>query len=783
MQTRRSRRPAEVPDWPPVGEQDSAATKLRDERLPVTSQASGSVLHSYVYKFGTVISRIVFGLRFRLLLLVILATAPFLVLVVHSASTERQRAVAVWQDRSRRLAELAQKEEATVIGAAKQLLLALSESAALQSTNREVCKKALEEVQASHPSFANLALVATNGELIASVFPAGGQHNHSNRSYFRRVLQTRAFAIGAYVPRSASRRPAVSLGCPVFDTADHLQAVVYATLPLDWYSSAASELPAEVPVGATWMVLDRAGAVLMRHPKAPPSGAQFVPDSSFVDGVFNHPVGVIQARDAKGVQICYASTLMDSALALGKLGSVLGIPEPVLFAPASHALRRNLLWLGLAAVLAFVLGRLGSDMLVIRPVKALVRASALLATGDLSARTGLRHGKDELGELTRAFDRMAQALEQREHERQLAEETLQTRDSLIRELPLLPAAVCVCDHDGTVELYNQTAVELWGCDPRHDAPSRRFCGAHRLFHADGQPMPHDKSPAAEALLAGVSVRNREIMIGRPDGTRVPVLANVVPLRDGEGSIIGVVSCYQDITDRKQSEAKLRETNDRLQLLSRRLVESQEVERRHIARELHDEVGQTLTVAEMNLQSVVQSARGNSLSARLKESLHAVERVLEQVRDLSLNLRPSMLDDLGLEAALKWYSNRQAALANLHVEVEADPLDERLDPIIETACFRIAQEALTNIVRHAKAHSVSVELRREDGLLHLYVRDDGVGFDVAAVRQQAVLGDSLGVLSMEERATLCDGGLEHISAPGKGTVVHAWFPLRWRTKEN
>ena len=110
----------------------------------------------------------------------------------------------------------------------------------------------------------------------------------------------------------------------------------------------------------------------------------------------------------------------------------------------------------------------------------------------------------------------------------------------------------------------------------------------------------------------------------------------------------------------------------------------------------------------------------------------------------------------------------------------DPMEARLDPIIETACFRVAQEALTNVVRHARARRVAVELRQKDGQLHLFVRDNGVGFDVAAVREQAVLGASLGLLSMEERATLTDGGLKCKSAPGQGTEIHAWFPLKWRT---
>jgi signal transduction histidine kinase len=138
----------------------------------------------------------------------------------------------------------------------------------------------------------------------------------------------------------------------------------------------------------------------------------------------------------------------------------------------------------------------------------------------------------------------------------------------------------------------------------------------------------------------------------------------------------------------------------------------------------------------------------------------------------------MLDDLGLEPALRWYADRQAALTGLHVEVRADPLNQRLDPMIETECFRVAQEALTNVAKHAKARTVIVELTTNDEQLHLSVRDNGVGFDVASVRRQAVLGASLGLLSMEERATLAGGGVQYHATPGHGTEVHAWFPVKW-----
>jgi signal transduction histidine kinase len=234
---------------------------------------------------------------------------------------------------------------------------------------------------------------------------------------------------------------------------------------------------------------------------------------------------------------------------------------------------------------------------------------------------------------------------------------------------------------------------------------------------------------------------------------------------------------------QQRELERRRAEQRLQVLSLRVVEAQESERRRIARELHDEIGQSLTAAEMHLQAALQSRGGLSLERRLEESIRAVELVQEQVHDLSLNLRPSMLDDLGLEPTLRWYVERQAEIGGLAAEFRAEPLGQRLAPIIETECFRVAQEALTNVVRHARAHSVIVCLSRRDGLLHLSVRDDGVGFDVSSLRQEAVRGASLGLLSMEERAVLAGGGLELDSAPGRGTEVRAWFPLKWLNTNN
>jgi signal transduction histidine kinase len=183
---------------------------------------------------------------------------------------------------------------------------------------------------------------------------------------------------------------------------------------------------------------------------------------------------------------------------------------------------------------------------------------------------------------------------------------------------------------------------------------------------------------------------------------------------------------------------------------------------------------------MNLRAALKNPGTPALVRRLQASVQAVERVLEQVQDLALNLRPSLLDDLGLGPALQRYTQRHATLAGLQTRLRIEPMENRLEPLIETECFRITQEALTNIIRHANARAVSIELTQEDGHLHLCVRDDGTGFDVKHAREAAHRGASLGLLGMEERAVLAGGILEMDSCPGEGTRVDAWFPLKWRS---
>jgi signal transduction histidine kinase len=229
----------------------------------------------------------------------------------------------------------------------------------------------------------------------------------------------------------------------------------------------------------------------------------------------------------------------------------------------------------------------------------------------------------------------------------------------------------------------------------------------------------------------------------------------------------------------EAETRLRNTTRQLKALSRRVLEVQELERRRVAVELHDELGQSLTAIKINLQ-LSQRLKDKALADINLENIHIVEEALRQVRRLATNLRPSMLDDLGLAAALQWVTEQSATRSGFSVTFHHVRGQSRLAPDIETACFRIVQEALTNIARHAQAKQVEIRLDRQDDHVILRITDDGCGFNLDEMRIRAVAGDSIGVLGMQERGTLVGGELTIESAPGQGSSVQLRAP--WRTYE-
>jgi PAS domain S-box-containing protein len=282
----------------------------------------------------------------------------------------------------------------------------------------------------------------------------------------------------------------------------------------------------------------------------------------------------------------------------------------------------------------------------------------------------------------------------------------------------------------------------------------------------GFVLPAER-PALEALLARASSETvgGDLASRAGDGTPVPMAVTFAPLRlDGNEDVKGVIGVVVDATERKRQEE-----------LRTRLVEqvmtAQEEERARIARELHDETGQSLTALLVGLRTIEESqtiADATELAQRLRK---VAAQTLEEVGRLSRGLHPSILDDVGLAAAVTRHVQDFAHLHGIALDVRIDGLDaEPLPPLVQTTVYRVLQEALTNVARHAAARSVNVRLVRDETMVEVRVQDDGTGFEPGDGRR-------LGLRGMRERAALLGGSVEVESQVGIGTLITGRFPVR------
>ena len=352
--------------------------------------------------------------------------------------------------------------------------------------------------------------------------------------------------------------------------------------------------------------------------------------------------------------------------------------------------------------------------------------------------------------------------------RKRAEEALFQRQSELSEAQRL-ASIGSWEWDILTDglTYSDELRRIYGFEGEdRSSPNKAFSDA---IHRDDRAR---RNAAMAAALGGGPPYNVEFRIIRPDKSVRFVHSLGQLICNEAGKPVRVIGMAQDITERKRAAKELEKANHRLRFLSRRLFHLQEEERRHLARELHDEVGQALTAAKINLQAAMKESDG-AKSKRIDETTAILEQLLGQVRQISLDLRPSTLDDLGLVPALRSLLDQQGRRASVAVHLSAKNMPENLDPEIQTTCFRITQEAITNAVRHANATRIDVDLGCENGTLRLQVRDNGKGFDADSAQAQTV---GLGLIGMKERAALVDARARIISSPNKGTMVEVFLPL-------
>jgi len=255
--------------------------------------------------------------------------------------------------------------------------------------------------------------------------------------------------------------------------------------------------------------------------------------------------------------------------------------------------------------------------------------------------------------------------------------------------------------------------------------------------------------------------------------------NGSPIRDQNGNIVMAILTSADITERKQTEEALRRSEkialqrEQFQALAERLRRAREEERTRVARDLHDQIGQILTAIKLDLTWMTRRLpkTNEEFRDRLRGTIGLINDGVRSVRRICTGLRPGVLDDLGLAAAIEWQANEFASRTGIPCDISVPATDVILNGDQSTEFFRIFQECLTNVMRHAEAKSVRVSLRQQLNDLVLEVADDGKGFCESEV------SNSLGFLGMKERAQVCGGSIQIVSSPGRGTSVTLRVPMQ------
>lgn len=353
-----------------------------------------------------------------------------------------------------------------------------------------------------------------------------------------------------------------------------------------------------------------------------------------------------------------------------------------------------------------------------------------------------------------------------ERERQRVELALRDSEERFRTtVEQSPVSIQVMTPEGWTVLVNRAWEKLWGVTA---ADLRQY-----NVLQDEQAKSLGLMPYVERGFAGETVEMPPVAYDTPDslksGRKRWFQARIYPIKDELGRIRNVIMMYEDITERQWI------TED-LQRLSAELMNAYESERKRISQELHDELGQALTAIRINLTRLEKDLFPDFPASRKKviETSMLVDETLAHVRELSHALRPTMLDELGLAPTLRWYVTRYAERLDIPVEFEVVGPEERLPTEIETALYRIVQEALTNIAKHAQARHVRLRLSSRPAKVAILIEDDGVGFDARRKLTADVTG--IGLFGIRERAAALGGSLTIQTSPGQGTRLFVELPV-------
>jgi PAS domain S-box-containing protein len=441
------------------------------------------------------------SLRVRLLLLVLVAVVPILGLMVYTNGELRRRAAADAEGEALRLARIAASDQRDMMKDARQLLFALAQLPEVHDGNPEACSTLLARLLEQYPQYVVLGVIAPDGTLLCSTPPPADAADFAGRDFFRHLLQGRTFAIGDYADSSFGGERTLDFGYPIFEESGQVRAVLFASLSLNWLRQLATE--AQLPPGSTFTLIDENGTILVRYPD-PEEQIELVGAEAPIGQriLAQGGGGTAKAPGVDGVLRLFAFTPIFGPSAREEMYVTIGIPAEVAFADANRTLTRNLVGLGLVAGLALTLAWFGGDAFILRRVTRLVEVTKRMAEGELDVRIGLPAQKGGLGQLAKAFDEMAEALEKRIAERdQVAEALRESQRALSTLMSNLPGMAYRRRNDEgwTMEFVSEGCLDLTGHRPSELVENRETAYA-QLVH------PQDREAVRNAVQTALAER-------------------------------------------------------------------------------------------------------------------------------------------------------------------------------------------------------------------------------------------------------------------------------------
>ncbi len=358
-------------------------------------------------------------------------------------------------------------------------------------------------------------------------------------------------------------------------------------------------------------------------------------------------------------------------------------------------------------------------------------------------------------------------------ERRKTEEALWRATAYNRRLiEASPDPLVTIDPDGRISDVNTATENVTGCS-RQELIGTDF--------SDYFTEPEKAREGYRLVFQEGLVRDYALEIRHRDGPVTPVLYNATVYRDEGGNVVGVFAAARDITERLKMEERLRQSNKHLRTLASELLMAEESERRRISVDLHDNVSQSLAVAKLRLDALLDQARECDMIGPIREVRKLIDESIQQTRALMTELSPSVLYELGFEPAVEWLTEQVRTKHGIAVRFESDLRNRRLDQDVQILLFQAVRELLINVVKHAKAIEASISIREFGDHLRIMVRDDGVGFDVSRIDAGVDAEGGFGLFSLRERLQYFGGRLKVTSRSGKGTFVTVEIPRKKKRK--